>query len=77
MGNTLKGIQITEKTNKKALELLEDKKEVLEDIISFDFNQDVIDLLFKQKDTLADLKDYILRYGAKETRIIKSWERLE
>jgi outer membrane protein OmpA-like peptidoglycan-associated protein len=77
MGNTLEGIQIAEKTNKKALGLLEDKKEVLEDMVGFDFNQDVIDLLLEQKDTLTDLKDYILRCGAKETRITKRWERLE
>jgi hypothetical protein len=76
MGNTLEGIQIAEKTNKKALKLLEDEKEILEDMVGFEFNQ-VIELLLKQKDTLADLKDYILRCGAKETRITKRWERLE
>jgi hypothetical protein len=69
MGNTLEGIQIAEKTNKKALELLEDEKERLEDMVGFDFNQEVIELLLKQKDTLAALKDYILCCGAKESRI--------
>jgi hypothetical protein len=49
---------------------------MLEDMVGFDFNQ-VIELLLKQKDTLADLKDYILCCGAKETRITKRWERLE
>jgi hypothetical protein len=44
---------------------------------SFDFSEEVIELLLKQKDTLADLKDYILCCGAKETRITKRWERLE
>jgi len=77
MGNTLEGIQIAEKTNKKALELLEDEKERLEDMVGFDFNQEVIELLLKQKDTLAALKDYILCCGAKESRITKRWERLE
>jgi hypothetical protein len=43
----------------------------------FNFNKEVIELLLKQKDTLAALKDYILYYGAKETRITKRWERLE
>ena len=49
---------------------------MLKDIVGFDFNQ-VIELLLKQEDTLADFKDYILRYRAKETRITKRWERLE
>jgi hypothetical protein len=74
MGNTLEGIQIAEETNKKALGLLEDE-EMLEDRVGFDFNQEVIELLLKQKDTLAALKDYILCCGAKETRITKRWER--
>jgi hypothetical protein len=76
MGNTLEGIQIAEKTNKKALGLLEDEKEMIGDMVGFDFNQEVIELLLKQKDTLAALKDYILCCGAKETKITKRWERL-
>jgi hypothetical protein len=77
MCNTLKGIQITEKANKEALGLLEDEKEMLEDMVGFDFNQEAIELLLKQEDTLATLKDYILCCGAKESRATKRWERLE
>jgi hypothetical protein len=55
----------TEKTNKKALGLLEDEKEMHEDMVGFDFNQEVIELLVKQKDTLAALKDISYVAGPK------------
>ena len=37
--------------------------------MGFNFNKEVTALLLKQKDTLGDLKDYIISYKAKETVI--------
>jgi hypothetical protein len=48
---------------------------LLEDIMDIGFNNEVIELLLKQKDTLAALKDYILSCGIKETRISKRGEK--
>jgi hypothetical protein len=82
MGNTLEGIETVIKCSDDTVALLAEQSDILMELDPFaihraihlyEINEEINDLLVKQKDTLVALKDYILACGAKESKITKRW----